>query len=52
MQFEKDPASLKDSIERWSTASMWIKQVHRARAIEFDKEADEEVLGAPASRAS
>jgi tetratricopeptide (TPR) repeat protein len=45
MQFEKDPASLKDSIGEMVYSIDVDQQVHRARAIEFDKEADEEVLG-------
>jgi tetratricopeptide (TPR) repeat protein len=43
--FEKDPASLKDTIGEMVYSMDVDQQVHRARQIEFDKEADEEVLG-------
>jgi tetratricopeptide (TPR) repeat protein len=43
--FEKDPASLKDSIGEMVYSMDVDQQVHRARQIEFDKEADGEVLG-------
>ena len=45
MQFEKDPASLKDTIGEMVYSMDVVQQVHRARDIEFDKEADAEVLG-------
>jgi len=44
LQFEKDPASLKDSIGEMVYGMDVDQQVHRARQIEFDKEADEDVL--------
>jgi tetratricopeptide (TPR) repeat protein len=43
--FEKDPASLKDTIGEMVYSMDVDQQVHRARQIEFDKEADGEVLG-------
>jgi tetratricopeptide (TPR) repeat protein len=45
IQFEKDPASLKDAIGEMVYSMDVDQQVHRARAIEFDKESDGEVLG-------
>jgi tetratricopeptide (TPR) repeat protein len=42
--FEKDPASLKDTIGEMVYSMDIEQQVHRAREIEFDKEADEDVL--------
>ena len=45
LQFEKDPASLKDSIGEMVYSMDVDQQVHRARQIDFDKEADGEVLG-------
>jgi hypothetical protein len=45
LQFEKDPASLKDTIGEMVYSMDVDQQVHRARQIEFDKEADGEVLG-------
>jgi hypothetical protein len=44
LQFEKDPASLKDSIGEMVYSMDVDQQVHRARQIEFDKQADEDVL--------
>jgi tetratricopeptide (TPR) repeat protein len=44
MQFEKDPASLRDTIGEMVYSMDVDQQVHRARQIEFDKEADEDVL--------
>jgi predicted negative regulator of RcsB-dependent stress response len=44
IQFEKDPASLQDTIGEMVYSMDVEQQVHRAREIEFDKEADEEVL--------
>jgi tetratricopeptide (TPR) repeat protein len=44
MQFEKDPASLKDNIGEMVYSMDIDQQVHRARAIDFDKEADGDVL--------
>jgi tetratricopeptide (TPR) repeat protein len=44
IQFEKDPASLKDTIGEMVYSMDVDQQVHRARQIEFDKEADAEVL--------
>jgi hypothetical protein len=43
--FEKDPASLRDTIGEMVYSMDPDQQVHRARQIEFDKEADSEVLG-------
>jgi hypothetical protein len=43
--FEKDPASLKDTIGEMVYTMDVDQQVHRARQIEFDKESDGEVLG-------
>jgi hypothetical protein len=45
IQFEKDPASLKDTIGEMVYTMDVDQQVHRTRQIEFDKEADAEVLG-------
>jgi predicted negative regulator of RcsB-dependent stress response len=45
IQFEKDPASLRDTIGEMVYSMDVDQQQHRAREIEFDKEADEEVLG-------
>jgi tetratricopeptide (TPR) repeat protein len=45
IQFEKDPASLKDTIGEMVYSMDVEQQVHRARQIEFDKESDGEVLG-------
>jgi tetratricopeptide (TPR) repeat protein len=45
MHFEKDPASLQDTIGEMVYSMDVDEQVHRARNIEFDKEADAEVLG-------
>jgi tetratricopeptide (TPR) repeat protein len=45
ISFEKDPASLKDTIGEMVYSMDVDQQVHRAREIEFDKEADGEVLG-------
>ncbi len=42
--FEKDPASLKDTIGEMVYGMDVEQQVHRARETEFDKEADEDVL--------
>jgi hypothetical protein len=44
MQFEKNPASLKDTIGEMVYGMDVDQQVHRARQTEFDKEADEDVL--------
>jgi tetratricopeptide (TPR) repeat protein len=45
IQFEKDPASLRDTIGEMVYSMDMDQQAHRARQIEFDKEADGEVLG-------
>ncbi len=45
LQFEKDPASLRDTIGEMVYSMDVDQQVHRARDIEFDKESDGEVLG-------
>jgi len=44
LQFEKDPASLKDTIGEMVYSMDVDQQVHRARQTEFDKEADEDIL--------
>ena len=44
LQFEKDPASMKDTIGEMVYGMDVDQQVHRARQTEFDKEADEDVL--------
>jgi hypothetical protein len=45
LQFEKDPASLKDTIGEMVYSMDVDQQAHHARDIEFDKESDGEVLG-------
>jgi hypothetical protein len=45
IQFERDPAGLKDTIGEMVYSMDVDQQVHRTRQVEFDKEADEEVLG-------
>jgi len=42
--FERDPASLKDTIGEMVYSMDVDQQVHRARALEFDKESDGDVL--------
>jgi tetratricopeptide (TPR) repeat protein len=44
MLFEKDPASLRDNIGEMVYSMDVDQQVHRARQIDFDKEADGDVL--------
>src|SRR5580692_4767091 len=44
LQFEKDPASLKDTIGEMVYGMDVDQQVHRARQTEFDKQADDDVL--------
>ena len=44
LQFEKDPASLRDTIGEMVYSMDVDQQVHRARQIDFDKEADGDVL--------
>jgi hypothetical protein len=44
IEFEKDPAGLRDTIGEMVYSMDVDQQVHRARQIEFDKEADEDVL--------
>jgi tetratricopeptide (TPR) repeat protein len=44
IQFEKDPAGLRDSIGEMVYTMDVDQQVHRARQIEFDKQADGDVL--------
>jgi tetratricopeptide (TPR) repeat protein len=51
LQFEKDPASLKDTIGEMVYSMDVDQQVHRARQIDFDKESDGEVLGRSKPRA-
>jgi tetratricopeptide (TPR) repeat protein len=50
IQFEKDPASLKDTIGEMVYGMDIDQQVHRARQTEFDKQADEDVLQRPKPR--
>jgi tetratricopeptide (TPR) repeat protein len=45
IQFEKDPASLRDTIGEMVYSMDVDQQVHRARQIDFDKEGDGDVLG-------
>ncbi len=44
LQFEKDPASLKDTIGEMVYSMDVDQQVRRVRMLDFDKEADEDVL--------
>lgn len=44
LQFEKDPASLKDTIGEMVYSMDVDQQVHRARQIEFDAQSDADVL--------
>jgi tetratricopeptide (TPR) repeat protein len=44
IQFEKDPASLRDTIGEMVYSMDVDQQVHRARQIEYDKESDGDVL--------
>ena len=44
LQFEKDPASLKDTIGEMVYSMDVDQQAHRARQIQFDQAADEDVL--------
>ena len=44
LQFEKDPAGLKDTIGEMVYSMDVDQQVHRARQIEFDKEGDQDIL--------
>jgi hypothetical protein len=44
IQFEKDPASLKDTMGQMVYSMDIDQQVHRARQIQFDKQADADVL--------
>ena len=44
LSFEKDPASLKDSIGEMVYGMDVDQQAHRARQTDFDKQADEDVL--------
>jgi len=44
LAFEKDPASLRDTIGEMVYGMDVDQQVHRARATEFDKQADDDVL--------
>jgi len=50
LQFEKDPAGLKDTIGEMVYSMDVDQQIHRARAIEFDKEGDGDVLTRSAPR--
>ncbi len=44
IQFEKDPSSLSDTIGEMVYSMDVDQQVHRARDLEFDKVADDDVL--------
>lgn len=44
MQFEKQPASLKDTIGEMVYSMDVDQQVHRARNLQFDQHADQEIL--------
>jgi tetratricopeptide (TPR) repeat protein len=44
LQFEKDPASLRDTIGEMVYGMDISQQVHRARETEFDRQADSDVL--------
>jgi tetratricopeptide (TPR) repeat protein len=44
VQFERDPAGLRDNIGEMVYSMDVDQQVHRARQLEFDKEADTDVL--------
>jgi tetratricopeptide (TPR) repeat protein len=44
LQFEKDPASLKDTIGEMVYGMDIAQQIHRARDTDFDKQADADVL--------
>ena len=50
IQFEKDPASLRDNIGEMVYSMDIDQQVHRAREIQFDQNADEDVLQRPKPR--
>jgi TolA-binding protein len=50
IQFEKDPASLRDTIGEMVYSMDVDQQVHRARQLEFDKLADGDVLVRPRPR--
>jgi hypothetical protein len=47
IQFEKDPASLKDTIGEMVYSMDIDQQIHRARETQFDTQADEDVLVRP-----
>jgi hypothetical protein len=47
IQFERDPASLKDTIGEMVYSMDVDQQVHRARQTEFDQQADADVLSRP-----
>ena len=50
LQFEKDPASLKDSIGEMVYTMDVDQQAHRARDTEFDQKADEDILARSKAR--
>ena len=50
VDFEKDPASLKDTIGEMVYSMDIDQQVHRARQTQFDAQADEDVLVRPKPR--
>lgn len=47
MQFEKDPASLRDTIGEMVYSMDVDQQIHRIRQLQFDAQADEDVLIRP-----
>jgi tetratricopeptide (TPR) repeat protein len=50
IQFEKDPASLKDTIGELVYSMDVDHEIHRARAVTFDSQADDDVLRRSAPR--
>jgi tetratricopeptide (TPR) repeat protein len=50
IQFEKDPASLKDTIGELVYSMDVDHEVHRARSVTFDRQADNDVLRRPTPR--
>jgi len=50
IEFEKDPAGLKDTIGEMVYSMDVDQQVHRARQLQFDQQADEDILQRSAPR--
>ena len=50
IQFEKDPASLKDTIGELVYSMDVDHEIHRARSVTFDSQADDDVLRRSAPR--